>query len=175
MKNKLIISILCMILFTLPANAEYNRQALYVVGPTVDLQNDYLSSALTQEGFLITRSETIPEYLDEYDLVIVGSYSAAYRTTADYIKNYVASGGGVMITGGVPAFFPYTYIPHSTNQGYYDIGYISDWFGASRYANTGNCYARITLNNPLGTDLQEGNILCYSNVILRSPACRQAG
>lgn len=144
----------------MPASAEYNPKALYV-SSAIDLQNGYLYNALIQEGFTVTISDTIPENMDEYDLVVVASYSAAWRQTADYMKNYVANGGGAFIGGGVPAFFPYTYTPHSLSQGFYDISYISEWFGTPRYQNVGISEALITIDNPLGTDLKIGDKIGY--------------
>lgn len=152
---------MCLILFTLPANAEYNPKALYV-SPAADLQNDYLYNALIQEEFTVTISDTIPENMDEYDLVVVASYNAAWRQTADYIKEYVANGGGTVIMSGVPAFFPYTYTPHSLSQGFYGISYVSEWFGTPSYQNVGGSEALITIDNPLGTDLKIGDKVGYS-------------
>ena len=147
-----------MVVFALPANAE-NPKALYVTSDSVNLQDLTIYNELIQKGFTVTKSvDTIPENMEEYDLVIVNTYTAPWQGTADYMKNYIANGGGAVILGGVPAMFPYPY-PHGyTTQGYYDISYISDWFGSSRYANTGGT-ARITMDNPLGTTYYSGDIL----------------
>ena len=158
LKMILLLTIVCLAVFALPANAE-SPKALYVTYDSVNLQDLFIHNALIQKGFTVTKSvDTIPENMEEYDLVIVGSYTAAWQGTADYMKNYIANGGGAIILSGVPAVFPYPY-PHGyTTQGYYDISYISDWFGSSRYANTGGT-ARISMNNPLGTTYNSGDIL----------------
>jgi len=158
LKTILLLSIVCLVVFALPANAE-NPNALYVTYDSVNLQDLTIYNELIQKGFTVTKSvDTIPENMEEYDLVIVNTYTAPWQGTADYMKNYIANGGGAVILGGVPAMFPYPY-PHGyTTQGYYNISYISDWFGSSRYANTGGT-ARITMDNPLGTTYYSGDIL----------------
>ena len=158
MKTILLLSIVCLVVFALPANAE-NPNALYVTYDSVNLQDLTIYNELIQKGFTVTKSvDTIPENMEEYDLVVVNTYTAPWQGTADYMKNYIANGGGAVILGGVPAMFPYPY-PHGyTTQGYYNISYISDWFGSSRYANTGGT-ARITMDNPLGTTYYSGDIL----------------
>lgn len=162
MKKIILLSLVCLIVFALPANAEYSPKALYVT-PTTNLDNEYLYNALINEGFTVTISDIIPPTMEEYDLVVVASYAAAWQITADYMKDYVANGGGTVILSGVPASFPYSYIPHSLSQGYFDISYISAWFGTPYYRNVAVSQALISMENPFGTDLQIGDQIGYSN------------
>ncbi|MFY1110288.1 MAG: SUMF1/EgtB/PvdO family nonheme iron enzyme [Methanosarcinaceae archaeon] len=140
------------------------RRILYVTYPETDLQNDSLYKGLIEEGFEVERCDFIPETetLNEYDLVIVRSYAAAWQQTADHIKEYVSNGGGVFICSGVPAFFPYSYPDHSLSSGFYDISYISEWFGTANYANVGVSDAFVSIDSPLGTELGIGDYLAHS-------------
>ncbi|MCR4440414.1 MAG: cohesin domain-containing protein [bacterium] len=109
-------------------------------------------TALTQLGFTTDVATTIPSDLSSYILVICEDYGACNTTTADYIKNYVASGGGAILMGGTPCVFC---------GGGYDISYISSWFGTSRYSNVGVSYAKVEIDNPLRTSLRRNDILAY--------------
>ena len=152
MKKILILSIVCFVVFALPANAE-NPKALYVADPGVDLSTYFLYNALIDEGFEVEQIEVIPENMEQYDLVIIHSNYAAHQISAEYMKSYIANGGGTVIFGGLPTHFTYFSGPHGpASQTTYNLAGISEWFGTPQYRNVGG-YVHITEDNPLGSDL----------------------
>ena len=125
-----------------------NENCLYVVtNPDQEILD-----ILNQLNFNVYQSSTIPSNLSGYKLVICAEYSACTPTTAPYIKNFISNGGGAILLGGTPSTFC---------GGGYSISEISDWFGTSNYSNVGVSDARVAYNNPLGTNLQEGDILAH--------------
>ncbi|WMW23066.1 PKD domain-containing protein [Methanolobus mangrovi] len=138
-----------------------SRKALFVTYESADIESYSLYNRLINEGFNITRSVSIPEDMNEYDLVIVQSYDACWQTTANYMKEYIANGGGAVLVSGVPSNFPKEYQEIGSSFGYYDISYISEWFGTARYENVGVSDATITMDNPFGTTLISGDYLAH--------------
>ena len=110
-----------------------------------DTPDSSIVVALQEAGFAVTSTQSIPQDLSKYGLVIVRRYDACNSTTAGYLKNYVNNGGGVVLTDGVP----------------YRLGMssIAEWFGASNYANVGVSDATVSVDNPLGTSLKSGDVV----------------
>ncbi|MCX7703467.1 MAG: hypothetical protein N2234_05145 [Planctomycetota bacterium] len=124
-------------------------KALLYVG-----QDENLVRELRKIPFNVTISEEIPEKLVKYCVVIVERYPACYQKTAEYLKNYIKKGGGVVLLSGTPSYFPYD-APNFTMRGHLDLSCIEEWFGAARYGNSGGeAFLAVTL--PFGEDWAEG-------------------
>ena len=132
-----------------PADAA--KKALHI-SSSPGMRTDLLEEA----GFAVELRPYIPQDLTPWDLVLVQSYDACSHQTADYVKDYLAMGGGVVLGGGTPWAF----------CGGTDLSYIEDWFGASRYGNAGSpgCVGRVTIDNPVGTSFQVGDIVARCDV-----------
>ncbi len=85
-----------------------------------------IRGSLSRE-FLVVESLEIPADLTGYEVVIVARYEAANPTTADYLRKYLESGGGVIVLFGTPFFFA---------GGTTDLSSLADWLGASLYTNS---------------------------------------
>lgn len=112
-----------------------------------------VSYALEQYGLNVTFAGDVPSDLSGYDVVVIESYWACEPGDEPIIRNYISSGGGVVIIAGVPGYL----VTYSKN--WYigmDLSSIQEWFGASLYENTGG-YARIVVDHPFGTYLLEGD------------------
>jgi len=126
---------------------------------TMDNWRNSVSQTLEQWGFEVTFSGDMPETLNGYDLVVIEAYYAVEPKHASLVEEYIANGGGVAILGGVPCYFsvcckdmwPYRF-------GGMDLTPIQDWFGSSRYVNTGGI-ARTVVDNPVGTSLNADDII----------------
>lgn len=139
------------------------KKGLYVVTSQHDLTSDSLYAGLMDYGFLIDVSDSIPADMSSYDLVVVSSYDACWQTTADYMKEYIGNGGGAVIVSGCPAMFPHPSQTIGSSSGYFDISYISEWFGTANYQNVGLSDATVTIDNPVGTNLLSGDYLAHCN------------
>ncbi len=118
---------------------------------------EMLSNTLNNNGFDVDVLDHIPMDMNPYDLVVISDYGSCYITTADYLKDYINNGGNVILLSGVPSFFPYNYIPHSTSEGFNDISSISDWFGASFYGNVGlPAIARVSVGSYSASSFPNG-------------------
>jgi len=132
--------------------------ALYVRD---SIEKDVVTDIFERNGYLITDSYYIPAEMSIYGVVYISNYRACYQETANYVKNYLKSGGGVILVGGSPCYFSYS-TSSSSNVCNKNMGGIAEWFGASWYDNRGG-YAHVALNNPLGTSLTAGDLLHYSS------------
>ncbi|UCE96648.1 MAG: hypothetical protein JSV51_03370 [Candidatus Bathyarchaeota archaeon] len=114
-----------------------------------------ISSALTYYGLDIEFAADIPESLDGYDVVVISAYYAVEPRHNSLVEEYISNGGGIVLLGGVPCYFQeYNKDLYVTN----DLSATLDWFGANRYVNSGGT-ARITVDNPFGTDFVTGDIM----------------
>ncbi len=150
-----------------PSGVRLEEGAIQKLGKALFVgKEEMIATALANSGFNVEISSTIPSDMSAYSLVVVSDYNAGYKTTADYLRNYIYNGGGVILIGGTPCMFPYDYQPHSTSEGFNDISYISEWFGASFYGNVGtsNATARISVNNPFGIELMRNSEVYYSSI-----------
>jgi len=131
---------------------------------------DYLSDiknstveALEQQGFNVTCTGEVPNDLSSYSLVIFEAYYAVEPRDNQLIRNYLANGGDVVITGGVPCYLA-TYCkdmwPGETGGG--NLSSLQDWFGSSQYVNSGGT-SNLVVGNPFGTSLLAQNQLYYIN------------
>jgi len=118
---------------------------------SMDNSRSSIAQILGQAGFEVHFAGGIPQSLSGYNLVVVEAYYAVEPEHNALLRDYLASGGGVVILGGVPCYFsvdckdmwPYRF-------GGTDLTSLQDWFGCRYYVNTGGT-ARATVNNPLGT------------------------
>lgn len=165
MKNILLCTIVFTILLLLTMNTALATaspsKVLFVTYETTNLVENAVYNGLINEGFEVTRSTSIPADMSKYSLVIVHSYDACWQTTADYMEEYIRNGGGVVLISGVPANFPKEHHEIGSSSGYYDISYISGWFGTANYQNVGVCDATVATNNPVGTTFLNGAYLAH--------------
>jgi hypothetical protein len=127
-------------------------------GPTYTEPNpgDSLSYILKKNGLQVTFAGDIPTDLSRYAVVVVTAYWAVEPVHEPLFREYVASGGGVVLVAGVPVFFE-TYCKDYWCDTWY-LPSIQDWFGASWYANTQGS-ARATVDDPFGTSLKAGDVI----------------
>lgn len=127
-----------------------------------------VSLALNISGLNVVRSGDLPTDLTGYDLVVVDSYWAVEPRHCSLIKDYLTSGGGVVLLYGVPEYFRayckdwWTYVCPTAPE---SAG-MREWLGFDYYCNAGG-NATIAVDNPFDTDLLEGDLLYqgvgYSN------------
>ena len=120
--KKLIFSLfllLSSLLIIIPSNTFAQGTVLYVADNTYDIWFD----AFSYNGINYVRSDTIPNNLYTYSLVAVDRYDACDTGAANYIKNYVWNGGGVMLVGATPAALCGSKGSHSDNP-----SSIAAWF-----------------------------------------------
>lgn len=145
MKKKLVLTAL-FFSFIATFGFSQSNSCLYVI----ETPNSTVSSILNELGLNVTTSTTIPPNLSSYDLVICSEYSACNTTTANYVGSYVQNGGGAILMGGTPSVFC---------GGGFSTNCISSWFGTSQYSNVGVSYAKVEMNNPLNTSLNQNDII----------------
>lgn len=131
--------------------------------PTAETDYEILKNAVIQtledRGFQVTCASDMPETLDGYDLVVIEAYYAVEPKHASLVEEYIANGGGVAILRGVPCYFSvYCKDKWPYRFGGMNLTSIQDWFGSSRYVNTGGI-ARTVFDNPLGTSLNADDII----------------
>ncbi len=131
----------------LEITSEYSGpMALYLT----DTPNPNIEEILIQQGFGIHRSIEIPSNLNRYSLLILQKCNS--NQINNRIRDFIMGGGGVIVIGDCPK---------SLAGGIGDLSSIKEWFGALRYEN--DCgYGVITVKNPLGGDLINGEIFDYS-------------
>jgi len=131
--------------------------------PDEQLMQNYtfsLSYALNQSGLNVQFAGDIPSDLSGYDVVVIFAYWAVEPSQCSLVRNYLASGGGVVLLAGVPEFFRcyckdwWTYLCPTANE---SLG-MQEWFGNGSYVNTGG-NANVTSDNPFGTNLLAGDTL----------------
>lgn len=122
------------------------QKALYVAGSSPD----FVSGLLGDAGFSVELSTTIPSNLSPWDVVVVRNYDACNSQTADYLRDYLSQGGGVVLSGGTPH--------------YLGVSHISEWLGAASYGNAGPGDAILVVDHPFGTDLAAGQLISYATL-----------
>jgi len=128
-------------------------------------------SELTRRGFKVECAGDVPEDISKYDLVVFEAWWAVEPRHSQLVREYLENGGNVAVLQGVPSFFsvyckdwwPYRF-------GGIDLSPLMDWFGSSRFANTGGS-AHVAVEHPFGTTLTTEEVLisgvggsCYSVV-----------
>jgi hypothetical protein len=128
-------------------------------------------SELSLRGFKIECVGDVPEDISKYDLVIFEAWWAVEPKHSQLVREYLENGGNVVVLQGVPSFFsvyckdwwPYRF-------GGIDLSPLKDWFGSSKFANTGG-NAQVVVEHPFGTALTTEDVLisgvggsCYSLV-----------
>ncbi len=126
---------------------------------------------LTRRGFVIECAGDVPQEIGKYDLVIFEAWWAIEPKHNQLVREYMANGGNVVVLQGVPSYFsvyckdwwPYRF-------GGIDLSPLMDWFGSSKFANTGGS-AHVFVDHPFGTELGTEDVLisgvggsCYSVV-----------
>ena len=117
------------------------------------LKNQALS-VLEGENFTVDTFADIPANLSQYSLLYLQAYFAS-PANEPAIQNYIANGGGVVISSGAICYLVYYSNTLYTGQ---DLSSVADWFGASYYTNAGGS-AHVTVADPLGTSLNIGDTL----------------
>lgn len=111
-----------------------------------------LDSILTCNNFVPTYSDTVYPDMDSFSIVLWDSYSASNPTSANYLKEYVEAGGGLITCSGNPFYL----CGKDTC-----LGHISEWFGAKKYWNvSGNSH--LLVDYPFDSELESGTILAQS-------------
>jgi hypothetical protein len=128
-------------------------------------------SELSRRGFKVECVGDVPLDISNYDLVIFEAWWAVEPMHSQLVREYLTKGGNVVVLQGVPSFFsvyckdwwPYRF-------GGLDLSPLMDWFGSSRFANTGGS-AHVVVDCPFGTALTTEDFLisgaggsCYSVV-----------
>ena len=113
-----------------------------------------MAEVLEQKGFMVTCVGDVPEDLSGYDLVVFEAWFAVEPKHGQVVRDYLNSGGSVVILSGVPCYFA-TYCkdlwPYVT--GGQNLSSIQDWFGSAAFVNSGGT-ANLVMDNPLGTSLE---------------------
>jgi hypothetical protein len=115
-------------------------------------------SLLEKQGFTVTCTGDVPNNLSTYDLILLEAYYAIEPQLSELIRNYVASGGNVVVIEGVPCYLV-TYCKNIYPDGEgLDLTSIQDWFGSAVYANSGGT-ANLIVDGPFGTTLSDQSIV----------------
>jgi len=135
---------------------------------TMNKWSQSIFQALEQAGFHVESAGDIPESLVNYDLVVIHSYWAVEPRHAALLSDYVSNGGSVVILAGVPC-----YLDVYCKDWWPGSSALPEWLGGGFYVNAGGT-ATVTVNNPFGTSLLDGDTLLhtdgYSCAALSSPA-----
>jgi len=127
-------------------------------------KDDAIHKTLNQAGFKvdISGSDEVISDFKKYQLIVVGHYGVCSQKLADGLKDFVGSGGGVIILSGVPAILtipePVPNHDGSSKWTNSDLSYIAEWFGAGQYVNTGGD-ATLIKDKPFKTKLAKDSIL----------------
>ena len=118
-------------------------------------------TALEQQGFDVTCVADVPNDISSYDLVVFEAYYAVEPKHVSLVRDYLADGGSVIVTGGAPCYFS-TYCkdmwPYIT--GGQNLAALQDWFGSAYYINSGG-RANLVFDNPFGTSLSTQTAFYY--------------
>ncbi len=118
-------------------------------------------TALEQQGFFVTCVADVPDDISKFDLVVFEAYYAVEPKHVPLVRDYLANGGNVIVTGGVPCYFS-TYCkdmwPYIT--GGQNLAALQDWFGSACYMNSGG-HADLIVDSPLGTSLSTQTAFYY--------------
>ena len=118
-------------------------------------------TALEQQGFVVACVADVPNDISSYDLVVFEAYYAVEPKHVSLVRDFLADGGSVVITGGVPCYFA-TYCkdmwPYVT--GGQNLASLKDWFGSAYYVNSGG-RANLLVDSPFGTSLSTQDAFYY--------------
>jgi hypothetical protein len=139
--------------------------------PTEALMKNWTNSvayALKVAGLDVHFAGDIPSNLTGYNLLVIAAYWSVDPSKLAEVRDFISSGGGVILLSGVPEFFRcyckdwWTYRCPTDNASL-DMSTI---LGCGCYVNAGG-YANLTVDNPFGTSLRAGDTLIqgvgYSN------------
>jgi hypothetical protein len=124
----------------------------------MDNWRSLISSTLEQAGFEVTFAGDIPKSLNSYDLVVIEASWAVEPRHVQLVKEYLSSGGGLVILRGVPCYFNVYCKDHWPGEIGADLTPIQEWFGSSVYVNI-HGYSRLIVDKPFGTDLANKTIV----------------
>jgi hypothetical protein len=124
----------------------------------MDNWRSLISSTLEQAGFEVTFAGDIPEEMNVYDLVVIEASWAVEPRHAQVVKEYLSSGGGLVILRGVPFYFNVYCKDHWPGEIGADLTPIQEWFGSSFYVNI-HGHSRLIVDKPFGTDLANNTIV----------------
>lgn len=109
---------------------------------------------LEQQGLTVTCTGDIPNDLSGYDLIIFEAYYAVEPQHSQPVREYLANGGNVVVTAGIPSYF-ITYCKNPwPGEGGIDLSSIQDWFGSASYTNSGGT-ADLAVDKPFSTTLED--------------------
>jgi hypothetical protein len=118
-----------------------------------------VTNALAQSGFEVTHTGDIPENLSDYDLVVIMAYYACEPRHAELVRNYVASGGGLVLIYGTPMYFVVNCKDlWPGNLGGTNLASIQGWLGCGSFVNIGGT-ASPAFDNPLGTSFSKSDAI----------------
>ncbi len=124
---------------------------------TMDDWSQSIRQALEQTGFTVESAGDLPENLSNYDLVVIHAYWAVEPRHMSLIRDYVFNGGSVVILAGVPCYFNVY-----CKNWWPGNSLIPEWLGGGFYVNAGG-NVTVTVNNPFGTALLDGDTILQSN------------
>ena len=138
-----LIGFLILAIINVPTLATSGDSALLLVNEWIGaIQEEALYDSLLQfMGLTTVKSDSLPSDLSSYRVVILGDYSASNPTSAEYIRNYLEQGGGVLLLAGVPLF----------------LG-MPDYVGATNYINQGGS-ARTVRTDLFCSGVDSGSVL----------------
>ncbi len=107
---------------------------------------DTVSNVLTNNGFTVQRTTSVPSDLTPYNLVVVGDIGSSVQSSLSTIESYIRAGGGYVYIAGA-AYWS-------------QLSSNANWLGASSVGYTGYGWnATVAANNPFGTSLLQGAVL----------------
>jgi hypothetical protein len=113
-----------------------------------------MAEVMEHKGFAVTCAGDVPENMSDYDLVVFEAWFAVEPQHGQIVRDYLNSGGSVVILSGVPCYFA-TYCkdlwPYVT--GGLNLSSIQDWFGSAAFVNSGGT-ANLVVDKPFGTSLE---------------------
>lgn len=132
---------------------------------------------LEQQGFTVTCVGDVPSSLSSYSVVFFECWFALKPEHVQFVRDYLASGGNVVITGCAPCYFS-TYCrdmwPYVT--GGENLTALQDWFGSAQFVNSGGT-ANLVVDKPFGTNLENQSRIyqidaygCYALTSMSSDA-----
>jgi hypothetical protein len=126
--------------------------------PSEKDRNDWQKSVITAleaADLDITLAGDLPYDLSKYDVLVIYSYFALEPHNELQIRDYIYNGGNIVLIGATPAYLvEYSKTLACTNN----LESIEDWFGASRYTNSGGPI-KVIVEHPLGTSFSANEII----------------
>jgi hypothetical protein len=129
---------------------------------------DSIAYALNMAGLDVHFAGDIPSNLTGYNLLVLGAYYAIDPSKLAIVKDFIASGGGVVLLSGDPEYFRcYCKNLHTWDLPTANTSLdMNEILGCGTYDNSGG-NATVTVNNPFGTNLLAGDTVFqtsgYSN------------